>query len=256
MGNEPELPGITRADGGNFISAATITAWVGIAGTVVTIFLTVVNTYTKSLIDKREDDLKALEYKLKEKSTELDASKERVERYKWVMTLFPDLEGADEKKKNFSISLIRLALNKEEAQQLFTGLQSSGDKELQNVGQSGIRVIEDEPIALLVSQMNANTANERKSAVAKLERYYKSSSQAINMVLNIFDESKVNSLSLSGVINGLYFLSSTDPNAWNKQNTTIANQLINRYEPKALGPQTRASLNTFKEFLKKIPVNL
>ena len=236
--------------------ATIITSWIGILGTLVTVVLTVVNTYTKSLIDKREEDLKALEYKLKERSTDLEVSKERIERYKWVLTLFPDVEGADEKRKNFSISLMRLALDKNEAQQLFTGLQASADKELQNVGQSGIRAIENEPIALLVAQMNANTADERKAAVAKLERNYRSSLQAIALVLDLFDESKVGNLSLSGVINALYFLSATDPNAWNRQNTILAKQLVNRYQTKALGPQTRASLNNFEVFLQQIPANL
>lgn len=236
--------------------SASLTSWIGVAGTLVTIFLTVVNTYTKSQIDKREDDLKALEYKLKERSTELEESKEKIERYKWVLTLFPELEGQDERKRNFSISLVRLALTKDEAQQLFTGLQSSTDKELQNVGQSGIRVIENEPIALLVAQMNASTATARKSAVAKLERDYKSSAQAISLVLDIFDQSRINNLSLSGVINGLYFLSSTDPDAWDKQSIQTANNLVAFYQAKSLGPQTQASLNTFKAFLQKIPTKL
>ncbi len=99
------------------------------------------------------------------KPTGIEESKERVDRYKWVHGLFPDLNENDKKKKNFTISLIRQALTRGEAEQLFARLQTSSDKELQSVGQSGITAIQNEPIALLVSQMNASTADVCKSAV-------------------------------------------------------------------------------------------
>ena len=81
--------------------AEQITLWIGIAGTVITLVLTVWNSHTKSLIDKREEDLKSLELKLKDRVTGVEESKERVDRYKWVFSLYPVLNGKDDKEKNF-----------------------------------------------------------------------------------------------------------------------------------------------------------
>lgn len=110
--------------------------WIGIAGSFVTIILTVWNTHTKTQIDKREEDLKALEIKLMERTTGIEESKERVDRYKWVLSLFPSLNGIDEKERNFTLNLARLALTKEEAEQLFAGLQASSDTALRSLGQT------------------------------------------------------------------------------------------------------------------------
>ena len=66
--------------------------------------------------------------------------------------------------------MIRLALEDDEEKQLFDSLQASSSKELQSAGQSGISAIQNEPIARLVAEMNANKAEVRKSAVANLNR--------------------------------------------------------------------------------------
>lgn len=170
-----------------------------------------------------------------------------------MLSLFPDLNATDKKKNNFTISLLRLALTRDEAEQLFSSLQTSSDKELQSVGQSGITAIQNEPIALLISQMNASTADIRKSAVASLERDYKSSSQAITLVLRTFEQDKIESLSPSGIINGLYFLSATDPNAWDQKQVEAANQIIARMESRGVGVQTKASLEAVRSLLQKVP---
>jgi hypothetical protein len=230
-----------------------ITLWVGVVGSLVTISLTIWNAHTKSQIDAREEELRALEIKLKERTTGIEESKEKVDRYKWVLSLFPDLNETDEKKKNFTISLIRLALTRDEAEQLFASLQTSPNKELQSIGQSGSASVQIEPIALLVTQMNASTAEVRKSAVAALERDYNSSPQAITLILRGYDQDKVNGLSPSGIINGLYFLSATDPNAWNQQQVETGKQVISRIEARDPGAQTKAALDAFRSLLQKVP---
>lgn len=229
-----------------------ITLWVGVIGSVITITLTIWNTHTKSEIDKREESLKELEVKLKERTTGLEESRERVDRYKWVLSLFNDLNEKDEKKKNFTIGLVRLALTPGEAEQLFAGLQTSSDKELQSLGQSGITAIQNEPIGVLVSQMNAGTADVRKSAVATLVRDYKSSSQAIALVLRTYDPDRIDNLSPSAIINGLYYLSATDPAAWDRQQAEAGRQLAARLEARGGGQQTKAAIETFKLLLPKL----
>jgi hypothetical protein len=256
MSNDEQSDGVTpsvkSAEGKKSLSEQ-ITLWVGVVGTLVTISLTIWNAHTKSQIDQREANLRELETALRARTINIEESKERVDRYKWVLSLFPDLNETDKKKNNFTISLVRLALTRDEAEQLFSSLQTSSDKDLQSVGQSGITAIQNEPIALLVSQMNASTADVRKSAVAALERDYKSSSQAVTLVLRTYEQDKIESLSPSGIINGLYFLSATDPTAWDQKQVEAANQIIARLEARGAGVQTKASLDTFRSLLQKVP---
>jgi hypothetical protein len=245
-------PAVGRKSGSIKTLVEQIPLWVGVIGSLITITLTVWNTHTKSEIDKREEGLKELEVRLKERTTGLEESREKVDRYKWVLSLFNDLNEKDEKKKNFTIGLVRLALTPGEAEQLFAGLQTSSDKELQSLGQSGITAIQNEPIGVLVSQMNATTADVRKSAVATLVRDYKSSSQAITFALRMYDPDRIDNLSPSGVINGLYYLSATDPAAWGGAQAEAGRQLASRLEARGGGQQTKAALETFKSLLQKL----
>ncbi|MEK7727543.1 MAG: hypothetical protein AAB354_03975, partial [candidate division KSB1 bacterium] len=180
---------------------------------------------------------------LKARSAGVEESKERVERYKWVLSLLPGLtEKQDEAKRNFTVALVRLALTQEEAEQLFAGLQVSANQELQAVGQSGVEGLETETINRLVLQMNANTAEERKAAVALLEREYQDSPAAITLTLKLFEADRLKNLSPSGVINGLYFLSATDPEAWNQTHLALARQAVTKIQSRNIGEQTLAAL--------------
>jgi|WetSurMetagenome_2_1015567.scaffolds.fasta_scaffold291102_1 hypothetical protein len=222
-----------------------ITLYVGIIGSLVTITLTILNAHTKNVIDD-------IEMKIKDRVTKIEESKEKVDRCKWVLSLFPDLTNEDEKKRYFTTVLTKLVLEEKEAEQLFAGLQASSNKKLQSIGQSGMVAIQNEPIALLVSQMNTNTAEARIDAVKALEKRFKSSSQAITIALRTYDQDKIDNLSPDGLINGLYFLSATDPAAWNQQQVDIGKQVILRVDAKNPGPKTKEALVTFKLLLEKV----
>jgi hypothetical protein len=227
--------------------------WVGTAGSLVTILLTAWNAQTKNEIDRREKDLQALEVQLKQRSAQVEESKERVERYKWVLTLLPSLTEPDITKRNFTISLVRLALTKEEAQQLFSGLQLSPNEELRKIGQQGFESIENQELNGLVLQMNANSADQRKTAVAALERDYRSSPTAITRVLELYAPERLPSLSPSGIINGLYYLSATEAEAWTPAHKTAARNVISRLSSRNPGSQTRAALQNLEQFLANPP---
>ena len=222
---------------------------IGVVGSVVTILLTLYNTF---VIETQQNSLKELEIKLQERATGLDESREHVDRYKWVLSLFPALEDTDERKRNFTVSLMRLALTKDEAQQLFTGFQTSADKTLQSVGQSGISALQNEPIALLIVAMNASSASIRKKTVADLITTYRSSSQAISLTLQLYEPERINSLSPSGLINGLYFLKATDPTAWKSQQIQQGRNTVARVKAKNAGPQTQKVANDLLTFLNAI----
>lgn len=170
-----------------------------------------------------------------------------------MLGLFDNLNDKDEKRKNFTVSMVRLALSKEEAEQLFAGLQTSSDKGLQAVGQSGITAIQNEPIARLVAQMNASTAEVRKSAVATLVRDYASSPQAIELALRMYEPGAIDNLSPSAVINGLYYLSATEPAAWDRQQVEAGRQLAARVEARGVGTETRKALDTYKALVQRLP---
>jgi len=101
--------------------------------------------------------------------------------------------------------------------------------------------------------MNASSAEVRKSAVAALERDYKSSAQAINLVLQTLSQERIGSLSPSGVINSLYYLGATDAAAWDRQMRQNAQEAITRVQQHGAGTQTEAAIGSLKSLLQKIP---
>jgi hypothetical protein len=109
--------------------------------------------------------------------------------------------------------------------------------------------IPSDEIARLVAQINANSEDERKRAVALLERNYRASSVAIAQVLDLYQPDRIKTLSLSGTINGLYYLSSTDPQSWNKSLEKSARDAIATIAEKNPGPQTKEQIEKLRIFL-------
>ncbi|GBL11936.1 hypothetical protein MSj_03446 [Microcystis aeruginosa Sj] len=130
------------------ISTGKITALIGVVSSVITIVLTVFNTYTKWQIDAADQRLKErgqeLEAIFKQRTADIEALKERTSRYTFVKTLFQDLESNDSKKQTLTINLIRLTLTEGESERLFRGFTNSPDQTLQKVGNEGIAVIQKE----------------------------------------------------------------------------------------------------------------
>src|SRR5579872_5734143 len=114
---------------------------VGVIGAIVTIILTTWNVHTKDRIDQKEEDLKSTEVRIKERSAVVEESKERVERYKWVFALLNTIsDNEDTTKRSFTVSLMRLALTKDEAQELFSGFKYSSAPELRKIGEQGFEL--------------------------------------------------------------------------------------------------------------------
>lgn len=136
-------------------SAGKTTAWIGIVSTVITIGLTIFNTYTKTQIDIADQSLKQksqeIEAKIKEQTANIEESKEKTSRYTFVKSLFPDLIGNDSKKQAITINLIRLTLTESEAERLFTGFQNSSDRQLKKAGNEGLAVIKNEKSAVQIA---------------------------------------------------------------------------------------------------------
>jgi hypothetical protein len=230
-----------------------LSLWIGLAGSLVTVVLTLFNAHTKNQIDQREASLKEIELQLKQRSTGVEESKERVDRYKWVLTLLPSLTDKDDSKRNFTVALVRLALTDDEARQLFSGLQLSSDQDVRRAAREGVVSIENQEISRLVSQMNAASADERKSAVAALERQYALSPAAVVLALDLASPERLPSLSPSGIINVLYFLSATDPQAWTKASADRARETITRIRARTGGAQTAAAIQKLEDLLKRLP---
>jgi hypothetical protein len=130
------------------ISIGKITTWIGVISSVITIVLTVFNAYTKLQIDAADQRLKEreqeLEAKFKERTANIEESKEKTSRYTFVKTLFQDLESNDSKKQALTINLIRLTLTEGEAERFFRGFTNSPNQTLQKVGNEGIAAIQKE----------------------------------------------------------------------------------------------------------------
>jgi hypothetical protein len=125
-------------------SSGKVTVFIGIASSVLTIALTVFNTYTKARIDAADEQLKQrtadLDIKIRQQTAELDQSRDRTARYAFVHTLFAELAG-DPKKQELTVNLIRLSLSDEEAERLFQGFSIADDKSIQKAGSTGIALI-------------------------------------------------------------------------------------------------------------------
>lgn len=231
---------------------------VALVSSLVTIGLTVWNTQTKQQIDQREAELKiqtaALDAELKRRSTTVEESKERVDRYKWVYGLVPDLSAPDATKRNAALAMVRLALTKPEAEGLLAGLQQSPNEQVREAAQQGvatIAAIENAELAKLVDQMNAENADERKRATGRLQRDYDDSGVAIGLVLRRLGAAEIDRLSPSGLINALYFLGRTDANAWTQDSIRQAKEVFPQIRARKVGPQTQAALAGAEEVAKR-----
>jgi hypothetical protein len=220
-----------------------LSLWVGILGSVITISLTIWNARVKNQIDNRAQDLEDLKARLEQ-------SKAQIEVYKWVATLLPNLEDKDKTKRVSTINMINLVLSDADAKKLFAGLQTSDSEDLRLAGQSGLATIRNESIASVVDQLNASDKQARLQAAEVLERDYTSSPVAINLVLHLYDEDRIGSLSADGMINGLFYLNRTDPTAWNADLVQLGTSAKSRIDRLQIGTKTRGESANFGDLLK------
>jgi len=232
--------------------------WVTIFGSVLTMVLTFWNTQTKQQIDQREARLKEqnqlLEADLRQRSTSIEESKERVDRYKWVYSLVPDLSAEDGAKRNAALAIMRLALSKAEADSLLAGLQQSPVKEVRDAAEQGAKAIvaiESAELTALVKQMNATSADDRKRATGRLQRDFGDSAAAISLVLRQLGPEQVAQLSPSGLINALYYLGRTNPDAWTPEEIQQANSTFLQIRQRSAGKaQTLSALTVAENVVK------
>ncbi len=225
-----------------------IGVWITLLGSIVTIGLTAWNTQTKMEMDK-------IELSIRDRSAYIEESKANVERYKWIETLLPSLKDSDPDKRNYTIALIRMTLTEKEAEQFFVTLQSSQNQKIQEIGKQGIESINNQELNRLVYQINANNTSERKAAIAKLENEYKLSNTAIILVLQLYEQDKIQNLSPQGIVNGLEFLNATDMQAWNQDAVIKAQNVLNSLLNRKVGPQAQEKINKFKAFIEEIKKN-
>ena len=229
-----------------------VAGWLAVGSSIVTVVLTVLNAQTKMKVDATEANLKAIETSLHVRAQDVEDSKERVARYEWVRSRFVDLTETDPVKKTFTLALIRMALTKEEAERLFGGLSASSEKGLRDAGQKGLASTQEESAIRLVTQMTADTAEERKAAVALLIDQYRESPSAISATLRLFEDPTFSSLSPSAVINAFIFLGRTDPKTWRLDQVQSANQAIAKVESRGRhGTQTEQAIQSLRENLSQ-----
>jgi hypothetical protein len=244
-------------------AASTITIWLGVISTVVTLVLTGLNAYWSLEINATDQRLKVKAAELEEKKLELERlnfslteGKERMARYSFVQGLFSQvLNDKDIGQKTLAVNLINLALTETEATKLFTGLQTSTDKQAREVGNIGTDLV---GITNLVMQIDAVAKESRVGAVDTLIKNYSADSRAVELAVGLLETPKLDRLSASGRINVLVFLRNTDRAAWTPELLSRADRAIAsiqaRHESKVaeVGEQTRDGLNQLTAHLAKI----
>ncbi len=100
-------------------------------------------------------------------------------------------------------------------------------------------------LTTLVGQLNDESADVRRAAGGRLARDNSSNPQAIGLVLGMLSPQNLESLSPSGLINGLYFLNRSNADVWTEQQRQLARDAIRqvRASKSAIGPQTAQELS-------------
>lgn len=177
-------------------------------------------------------------------------------RYLFVQGLFSQvLNDKDIGQKTLAVNLINLALTETEATKLFTGLQTSNDRQAREVGNIGTDLVS---ITNLVMQIDAAAKESRIGAVENLIKNYRADSRAVEQAVGLLEQPKIDRLSASGRINVLVFLRNTDRAAWSPELFARADRAISeiqaRHESKVteIGEQTRDGLNQLAGHLTKL----
>ncbi|MDV6252312.1 hypothetical protein [Vibrio sp. EA2] len=118
-----------------------ITVWIGVGSSIITIILSVMNFNLNAEMQEIDAYVKKVEADLKQKTYELEKSRENTSRYEFINKLMPDLLADDEKHVVLTTNLIALVLDESETEQLFNGLASSKEENVSNVGKIGIETI-------------------------------------------------------------------------------------------------------------------
>lgn len=118
-----------------------ITVWIGVCSSIITIILSVMNFNLNAEMKEIDAYVKKVEADLKQKTFELEKSKENTSRYEFINKLMPDLLVDDKKHVVLTTNLIALVLDESETEQLFNGLASSTEENVSSVGKIGIATI-------------------------------------------------------------------------------------------------------------------
>jgi hypothetical protein len=236
---------------------------IAVISSAITIALTVHNTNTKDAIDQKETELKTRDADLRDRQAQLDTairknaadferSKDEVARLKWI---YDDLVPVIVKPSNASVTgsqnaavaMIQMVLDSDKAKQLLVALQQSSDPQVRRAAEQGFKDIvatDSAKLTELVAQTNSQVTSERLRATGTLESQYGDSASAVGEVLDRLTGPKLQSISGSGLINALYFLSRTSQGAWTPDNVAVAETVYPavRARAKAAGPQSSAEL--------------
>jgi hypothetical protein len=220
-----------------------------------TITLTALNAFWSNQINKIDSDIKVRQAELEKQRLQLDVSKERLARYGFVHSLFDGALDQNVAQKTLTVNLITLALTKEEAEQLFAGLEASPNQQARDVGVLGSDLV---ALTSLIIQMNDAVKDNRIGAVEKLITNYRANSSAVDQATSMLEVPKLETLSASGLINVLVFLRNTDPSAWTPSTLSRAQTGIALIRQRAaagattIGEETRGALSKLEEHLNRI----
>jgi hypothetical protein len=181
--------------------------------------------------------LNQAETTLRERAQQLEAQRDRVARLTFVHErLFPDLLGADPRRRGVTVQLIRLTIP-EDADSLFAGLRASADSGLREVGATGAAAAAGERAAQLVAQLIGPDKATRTRAFDELRARHAGSTAAITYALDALSPPRLARLSADGRVNALLFLAATAPEAWSPEQVQRAPGVLAAVEA-TVTPQT------------------
>jgi hypothetical protein len=199
-----------------------------------------------------DKEKRLLEQKVTEQGIEINWSKDRLERYKFVGDLLDRVLKENTNEQMIAANLISLALKKEEAERLFQGLTTSSSAKLRTVGFTGTG-----QLAELVKKMNESGKTDRVNATKELVQQYRDDPVAVDLSVGMLEGSQLDQLSANGRINVLVFLTAASESAWSPENIARAEMAVENIrkhsnEGIAIGPTTSKRLSMLSERLKEL----
>ena len=230
---------------------ARIAGAVGVLSALVTIGLTVWNARTANA-------LRAIELQHQTQQLALEEARDRVARYQFVKDLSTSIFTKDASQQLLAINLVQLTLTSDEAKVFFNGFRSSTDPGAREFGRIGIANLETQQLANRVQLINSPDRDTRLRAMSQLTRENAGDPTALSLVLDLFEEDRLDRLSASGRINALYFLNATTAEAWTPELRQRGSAAVSRLEERNqsglanIGPETRTELDKLKRKLSTL----
>lgn len=200
-------------------------------------------------LQRRADEQHAvLQEEISARSQDMERERDRVETYRFVATLGPQMTGGTESERSFTRAVITAVL-REEAPALFGAMQGSKDPAISEAGAAGLN---EGGVEMIVGRLNHASRTVRAVAVADLLHGYLDSPLTVDALLAQLGAEQLGELTPQGIVNCLYILRRTSPAAWDQGDVASAQEAMAGVRGRDPGKDTLNELAELRKLLDTI----